>query len=92
MTLRQFIKRPSNKLQVKQTVIPKGKRNNTLTSIAGKLLFTLRGEINYDIMVCFLQSVNVNLCQPPLRQQEVNRIMYSMWSKDSLSYSMEKIS
>jgi hypothetical protein len=55
--------------------IPKGQRNSTLTSIAGKLLATrLSAILAADLLAC----VNIARCEPPLPQADVEKIIVSV--------------
>jgi hypothetical protein len=55
--------------------IPSGRRNNTLASIAGKLLFH---DVNLVLVCDLLSSVNAARCAPPLDPAEVKRIVASV--------------
>lgn len=55
--------------------IPEGQRNNTLTSLAGKLR---QAEFGIEHVVRLLMAVNATLCKPPLPDEEVIRIAESV--------------
>lgn len=60
------------------TVIPHGERDNTLTSIAGKLrhINCSEGEI-----VAALQAISDSRCRPPVDRRDIERIGRSIGSK-----------
>lgn len=55
--------------------IPAGERNNTLTSLAGSMR---RRGMSAEGMVAALRVENVNRCEPPLPEPEVERIALSV--------------
>lgn len=55
--------------------IPEGKRNNTLTSLAG---FLRHYDLTKDCIEDILSVINETYCKPPLRHQEVKTIAASM--------------
>lgn len=55
--------------------IPKGKRNDTLTSLAG---YVRRKGLSEDEILNFLQGVNSARCSPPVADEELRRIASSV--------------
>lgn len=55
--------------------IPNGQRNDTLASVAGKLLFS---KVNLVLVHDLISAVNVARCDPPLEPSEVERIVVSV--------------
>jgi len=72
--------KPSPKQTPKVEHIPKGERNNTLTSLAGKLRHQgfNYGEINAALVVA-----NKGRCVPPIKDSEVHNIVRSVCNYDS---------
>lgn len=60
-------------------VIPKGKRNDTLTSLAGTMR---RRGLGADAIEAALQVENANRCQPPLGESDVEKIAASIGKKE----------
>jgi len=58
-------------------VIPKGQRNETLTSLAGTMR---RRGMSHEALLAALQQENELKCQPPLMQADVERIASSVSS------------
>lgn len=59
--------------------IPRGRRNVTLTSLAGKLIRNI-GSISEAELFGQIQVYNENRCEPPLREEEVRTIARSVMS------------
>ena len=60
--------------------IPEGERNDTLTSIAGKLLYHGLGmTLTHDL----LTAVSLARCRPPLSHREIERIILSIVKKEN---------
>lgn len=62
--------------------IEKGNRNNTLASIAGKLLFKTPKENWNSVVLPMLHEINKLQCKPPLTQNEILRIFKSISSAE----------
>lgn len=60
-------------------VIPKGTRNDTLTSLAGTMR---RRGLGADAIEAALQVENANRCQPPLGEKDVQTIAASIGKKE----------
>lgn len=60
--------------------IPDGRRNASLTSLAGHLL---RRWVDYDVVLWLMQGVNANYCRPPLPADEVAGIVDSIATSEA---------
>jgi hypothetical protein len=56
-------------------IIPAGRRNTTMTSIAGRMR---RAGLGGEDLLAGLQAVNLRRCSPPLSTQEVRAIAHSI--------------
>lgn len=61
-------------------VYPSGKRNDSLFR-DGMMVFSKTDIKDHTIISAFLQTLNNSKCQPPLDQNEVERIAKSVWEK-----------
>lgn len=70
-----------------QGVIPEGKRNTTLASIAGKLFSSGKqlGQVKVQ-----LHEENINRCSPPLEGEEVDKIASSIFKQSKANKSSFK--
>lgn len=59
--------------------IPDGMRNNTLTSLGGKL----KAGLEFDEALLILESINQTRCKPPLQSTEVESILKSVYSYEN---------
>jgi hypothetical protein len=64
----------------RESVIPEGTRNNTLTSIAGQLRY--RGAERAEIQA-ELRAINAEQCDPPLAEDEVDAIAKSIAARSA---------
>jgi hypothetical protein len=60
---------------ISDSPIPSGRRDNTLTSIAGKLR---NDGLEYEEIYAALSRINAERCQPPLDDADVVRISKSV--------------
>lgn len=58
-----------------ETVVPEGTRDDTITRIAGGMR---RYGLSYDAILVALQVENLRICNPPLDDESVKRIAYSV--------------
>jgi putative DNA primase/helicase len=67
-------------------IIPEGKRNSTLTSIAGRLR---RQGLSEDAIFRDLIEINEDRCMPPLNENEIRNISKSIARYDNVSSAID---
>ena len=70
--------------------LTKGERNEGLAKIAGRIFGLLYNELDYDVLLIFLHTVNRYKCNPPLDDSEVNTIGRSIYRKEQTQYNAAK--
>ena len=68
----------------------KGQRNDGLTRIAGRVFGLLYNELDYDVLLMFMHTLNRYKCNPPLDDAEVNTIARSIYAKEQNRYNVAK--
>jgi hypothetical protein len=58
--------------------IPAGKRNQSLTEFAGKMIGS---GLDQELVATIVLAINARACKPPLDDREVSRILDSIWSR-----------